>query len=267
MRYLLCIAAMLFAAPAFAQFPFDSGEPAVDVDRVTAADDPKLWFVDLDDFSTVTTFMMEANQVAAQERSNNPLRAKQYEKTVADYLLRKVVGQKVRGQLQVYRISEQHIIFASRFANIEVKADKQTVIGRETYNAIVFTIGKQISAEQTASLNPQDNLEISATVKEIQLSEAGYLAALVLANVKLVTASEAPATEPFGAKTSLRTFSDVSGKFKTDAEFVGLINGNVHLRRASDSKVVIVPLKSFSETDRVWIAGEIIRRQKQPSGQ
>lgn len=53
-------------------------------------------------------------------------------------------------------------------------------------------------------------------------------------------------------KVELREFSDVSGRFRVQAEFLGLDKGNVKLKKA-DGTVIEVPLEKLSAGDIAWI--------------
>lgn len=56
----------------------------------------------------------------------------------------------------------------------------------------------------------------------------------------------------------LRTWKDATGKFSIEAEFAGIIAGDVRLKKA-DGSAVSVSLDRLSEADREWIKGEIER--------
>lgn len=49
-----------------------------------------------------------------------------------------------------------------------------------------------------------------------------------------------------------RTWVDVTGKHKIEAEFVGLADGKARLKKA-DGRVVEVPVKQLSSQDRLWV--------------
>jgi len=56
-----------------------------------------------------------------------------------------------------------------------------------------------------------------------------------------------------------RNWTDRTGKYQVEAEFVGFQNGLVHLKRA-DGKIVAVPLEAFSAADRRFVAA-VLKRQ------
>lgn len=55
------------------------------------------------------------------------------------------------------------------------------------------------------------------------------------------------------ASSGIRTWTDATERFKTDAEFVELKDGNVRLRKATGA-VVTVPLEKLCDADRAYIA-------------
>ncbi len=55
------------------------------------------------------------------------------------------------------------------------------------------------------------------------------------------------------ARADQRTWSDLSGRYKVEAEFVDLVDGTVTLRK-TDGETIDVPLKRLSGADRNWIA-------------
>jgi hypothetical protein len=57
---------------------------------------------------------------------------------------------------------------------------------------------------------------------------------------------------PAAASTQLRTWSDVTGRFKIEAEFVSIADGKVSLRRA-DNRVIAVPLDKLSAADQAYV--------------
>ena len=60
---------------------------------------------------------------------------------------------------------------------------------------------------------------------------------------------QSSATKKSEMNGEMRTWTDVSGKFKTEAQFVDLVDGNVQLKK-SDGKITTLPLKKLSEADR-----------------
>ena len=66
-------------------------------------------------------------------------------------------------------------------------------------------------------------------------------------------AQEAPAAERAGTG-EIRTWTDISGKFSREAEFLKLEDGKVHLRLPS-GKETRIPLKELSKKDRDWVRG------------
>lgn len=59
------------------------------------------------------------------------------------------------------------------------------------------------------------------------------------------------ATKP----TAVRTWTDATGGFRVEAEFVGLADGKVQLKR-NDGKVITVPLDKLSEADQRFISAK-----------
>ena len=64
-----------------------------------------------------------------------------------------------------------------------------------------------------------------------------------------VAASDATASAPAAAANRLRTWTDSTGKFKVEAEFLGLAEGQVKLRR-KDGREVTLPLARLSPADQ-----------------
>lgn len=65
---------------------------------------------------------------------------------------------------------------------------------------------------------------------------------------------EQPVKPPSQAavSTQLRTWSDVTGRFRIEAAFVSMADGKVNLRRA-DNRVVAVPLEKLSAADQAYV--------------
>ena len=61
-----------------------------------------------------------------------------------------------------------------------------------------------------------------------------------------------PQNEPADPDSSLRTWSDITGSFKVEAEFVSYSPGRVKLRKGDGSEVT-VPLERLSEADAEFI--------------
>jgi uncharacterized protein (TIGR03067 family) len=51
----------------------------------------------------------------------------------------------------------------------------------------------------------------------------------------------------------IRTWVDVSGRFRVEAEFRGLIGSEIRLRRISDGEIIAVRIEQLSEADQQWI--------------
>lgn len=71
------------------------------------------------------------------------------------------------------------------------------------------------------------------------------------ATVRGARAQEAPAAAP-EAKGEVRTWTDITGKFSREAEFLKLEDGKVWLRLPS-GKETKIPLKELSKKDRDWV--------------
>jgi hypothetical protein len=54
------------------------------------------------------------------------------------------------------------------------------------------------------------------------------------------------------AAAEFRTFRDVTGKFEVEATFVGLVQGNVQIKK-KDGKTILVPLEKLCPSDRQWV--------------
>jgi hypothetical protein len=54
------------------------------------------------------------------------------------------------------------------------------------------------------------------------------------------------------AEPTMRTWTDASGKHKTEAEFVSMTAGKVKLRKA-DGSIVTLPMDKLSKADQKWI--------------
>ena len=70
--------------------------------------------------------------------------------------------------------------------------------------------------------------------------------AILIAGVLMTTAMAGPT----------RKWTDTTGKFSVDAEFVELKNGEVHLRKP-DGSVITVPAKQLSDADRVYLSNRV----------
>ncbi|MFM7075486.1 MAG: SHD1 domain-containing protein [Planctomycetaceae bacterium] len=92
----------------------------------------------------------------------------------------------------------------------------------------------------------------------VRMTRFGLGAALVAAAViawhsgTRAPAQDAPAAERQAGET--RTWTDISGRFSREAEFVRLEEGKVYLRLPS-GKVTSIPLKELSKKDRDWVRG------------
>lgn len=65
----------------------------------------------------------------------------------------------------------------------------------------------------------------------------------------------APAVMPTAIvpKAAMRTWSDATGRFKIEAEFISLEDGKVRLRRADGKLLSPLPLEKLSEADRAFV--------------
>ena len=52
---------------------------------------------------------------------------------------------------------------------------------------------------------------------------------------------------------SFRMWADATGKFQIYAELIQVADGNVHLKRKVDAKVIVVPLASLSANDQAYV--------------
>jgi hypothetical protein len=67
---------------------------------------------------------------------------------------------------------------------------------------------------------------------------------------------EQPAKPAASAETALsevRTWSDATGRFKLEAEFVNVSDGKVNLRRKSDNRLIAVPIDKLSAADQAYL--------------
>lgn len=95
--------------------------------------------------------------------------------------------------------------------------------------------------------------EIAAAVRALEDHENSLvrmLAKKVSDKLKSSGNAAAATTTEDAATESLRTWTDNTGKFKIEAEFVGLADGNVTLRRKKDGKEITLPLARLSPADR-----------------
>ena len=72
--------------------------------------------------------------------------------------------------------------------------------------------------------------------------------------VGLAVAQEAP-PKSAAAAGETRTWTDITGKFSREAEFLKLEEGQVHLR-LKGGKETKIPLKELSKKDRDWVRNE-----------
>jgi outer membrane protein assembly factor BamB len=61
-----------------------------------------------------------------------------------------------------------------------------------------------------------------------------------------------------------RTWTDTTGRYRIEAEFVSFANGNVSLKK-QDGSTVEVPMSKLSSADQKWIRDELKRRRSTPS--
>lgn len=73
--------------------------------------------------------------------------------------------------------------------------------------------------------------------------------------LKLVTFPERP-THRAQLGIDVRTFTDVTGKHKTEAVYEGFADGNVKLTK-TDGKEISVPIKTLSDKDQRWVREQI----------
>ena len=58
--------------------------------------------------------------------------------------------------------------------------------------------------------------------------------------------------QPKASAAPSRTWTDATGKFRTEAEYLGLDDGKVKLKKAN-GKVITVPLEKLSEADQEYV--------------
>lgn len=61
-----------------------------------------------------------------------------------------------------------------------------------------------------------------------------------------------------------RTWTDSTGKYRVEAEFVEFTDGNVKLKK-TDGNIVSVPASKLSKADQQWVRDELKRRRSSPS--
>jgi len=61
-----------------------------------------------------------------------------------------------------------------------------------------------------------------------------------------------------------RTWTDSTGKYRVEAEFVEFTDGNVKLKK-TDGSIVSVPASKLSKADQQWVRDELKRRRSSPS--
>ena len=61
----------------------------------------------------------------------------------------------------------------------------------------------------------------------------------------------------------VRTWTDRTGKFKVEAEFVELVKGKVTLKRADSDKTVVLPLSRLSKEDQSYVRKAMAERRQQ----
>ena len=87
----------------------------------------------------------------------------------------------------------------------------------------------------------------------------GLMIALLLASGVATAAEElAPAAEQ--DELPLRTWSDLTGQYQTEAAMVKYADGKVHLRKA-DGSTVAVPVSKLSRSDQRYVRQELARRR------
>ncbi|WP_254510930.1 SHD1 domain-containing protein [Anatilimnocola floriformis] len=93
-------------------------------------------------------------------------------------------------------------------------------------------------------INPRDPAAVAAANSKRQNPNPAQTASKL-------EAAEKPATTPAPKqpRNFKRTWQDTSGKFSVEAEFIGLADGKVDLKKA-DGKVLSIPLDRLSETDQ-----------------
>ena len=82
----------------------------------------------------------------------------------------------------------------------------------------------------------------------------GVLGVLVmlLSGPLAARAQQAPAKQEAGGAGETRTWTDITGKFSREAEFLKLEDGQVHIR-LKGGKETKIPLKELSKKDRDWV--------------
>jgi len=88
-----------------------------------------------------------------------------------------------------------------------------------------------------------------------RFSARWFCVGLILLGVAAAAMAQRSGTGKGGkrAASPMRTWNDVSGKFKVRASLLGVEDGQVRLRRY-DGRTITVPLEKLSEADQQWIA-------------
>jgi len=67
-------------------------------------------------------------------------------------------------------------------------------------------------------------------------------------------------------QAEFRTWSDITGKFQTEAAFVDFKEGKVRLKKKGGS-IVSVPIEKFSRADQEWVKQQSAATQSPPDKQ
>ena len=112
--------------------------------------------------------------------------------------------------------------------------------------ALALASQKNPMAQKTAAA------QLSQVAARFPNTPAGELATARLAELGIAAPAESGGAAALPA--GQRTWSDATGKFKIEAEAVGVAGGNVQLKK-SDGSIVAVPLDKLSQADRDLLAG------------
>ena len=106
-------------------------------------------------------------------------------------------------------------------------------------------------------LNQRQGKKVALTALEKVVSRFPDTPAAEQARAKLEELGASPPESSIDAKpaSGLRMWSDRSGKFKVEAELVGVADGKVQLKR-KDGQTVEVPLERLSDEDQKFIADQ-----------
>lgn len=99
--------------------------------------------------------------------------------------------------------------------------------------------------------NERDNVAVAR--RSIQLAPPELVQPNIEQPKVQMPATATPTSPTATTGEGVRTWSDATGRFKIEASFVELVDGNVRLKRADGRMIAPLPLDKLSEADKLYI--------------